>query len=888
MIGQTISHYTIIEKLGEGGMGIVYKAEDTKLKRTVALKFLPDRVNKDGAAKARFLQEAQAAAGLNHPNICTIHGVEDVDGSLFMVMEYIEGGTLGDKLPYQNAKDAVTIASQIGEAMQEAHTKGIVHRDIKADNVMLTSRGQVKVMDFGLAKLKGALKLTRTSSTVGTLAYMAPEQIQGGEVDHRSDIFSFGVLLFEMLTGKLPFRGEHEAAMVYSIVNEDPQDVGTLVPDLSPLVVNLIQRCLEKDPADRYQTMQDAVSELRRSQKKSSRVMRSSAHVPPFSADAPPSSAEIPTSPAPSASGNRKPAILIGVAIAAVAIVTLALWFMSGPSLPELNPNMEVSNLQIPASEYQYPGISPDGKWLTFPGSDLNGKWDIYMMFIETGENKRVTTDSTLSVSNAVTARFSPDGSSIAYGRRRQGTEVSEVCVVSVLSGLVRVIADTGIYPQWSPAGDRIYYYRGHADADFPSRSGWREYWSASPQGGDTRIEFIDSLMQGPLTKFTFCVSPDGKRVVFTRPLAIGHNEIFIRHLKTGEETQLTADKKVVDEVVWADNGLMFYTSNKSGNYNIWVIPESGGEAKQVTRGAGPDYGISVSTAANRMVFSQRTEVATLWMVNTDGTGHRQVYPDENIMQSHIAPDGNTIVLEISHPTLRQTLMLREISGGRQEILFPFDSATGRFYSQWSPSGNALSYIEYRTGTLHIDAKILDLAGGRRVRDLGEGGVYHWVSDSVVMIWRNSAADDDRPNYSSVRTLNLNTLEESVFFRDTVLALPVMDNTAILYESDGEWRYLPMPEYRRDPLTEGRSILGTSEISDDMALTSNSWLYFRSANTGALWRLDYRTFKRSKILDIPLSINIRIGMPDYNDNVVPYSIIRLKTNIVKIDNVFGD
>ncbi len=206
MIGSAIGHYKILEKLGEGGMGVVYKATDTKLNRTVALKFLPDRVNKDGAAKARFLQEAQAAAGLNNPNICTVYGVDEHEGQLFISLEYVEGGTLRDRLPFAKTDDVIAVASQIGEALQEAHAKGIVHRDIKADNIMMSSKGQAKVMDFGLARLKGALKLTRTSSTVGTIGYMAPEQIQGGEVDPRSDVFSFGVLLFEMLTG-IPVSG---------------------------------------------------------------------------------------------------------------------------------------------------------------------------------------------------------------------------------------------------------------------------------------------------------------------------------------------------------------------------------------------------------------------------------------------------------------------------------------------------------------------------------------------------------------------------------------------------------------------------------------------------------------------------------------------------------
>ncbi len=276
MIGTIISHYRILDKLGEGGMGVVYKAHDTKLDRVVALKFLPDRVNQNETEKARFLQEARAVAALNHPNICTIHNIEESNGSVFLVMEYVEGGTLRNKIPFAKVDDAIPVAIQIGEALQEAHSKGIVHRDVKADNVMLNAKGQAKVMDFGLAKLKGSLKLTKTSSTVGTLGYMAPEQIQGGEVDHRSDIFSFGVLLFEMLTGHLPFRGEHEAAMVYSIVNEEPQHIEQLLPDLSPIIGNLIQRCLEKDPAERYQHFDDITADLKRSQKKTTKVARSS------------------------------------------------------------------------------------------------------------------------------------------------------------------------------------------------------------------------------------------------------------------------------------------------------------------------------------------------------------------------------------------------------------------------------------------------------------------------------------------------------------------------------------------------------------------------------------------------------------------------------------
>jgi len=263
MIGQTISHYKILEKLGEGGMGVVYKAEDTKLKRIVALKFLPRHLKGAETEQTRFLQEAQAAAALNHPHICTIYGIEEYEGQQFIEMELVDGATLRKKIPIQKIEDAIAYTIQIGEALQEAHSKGIVHRDVKAENIMVNLKNQIKVMDFGLAKLKGSLKLTKTSSTVGTLAYMAPEQIQGGEADARSDIFSFGVVMFEMLTDKLPFRGEHDAAMMYSILNESPDSIRKYRPDVPEKVLTIIDKALQKDPKDRYQTMNNLLESLR-------------------------------------------------------------------------------------------------------------------------------------------------------------------------------------------------------------------------------------------------------------------------------------------------------------------------------------------------------------------------------------------------------------------------------------------------------------------------------------------------------------------------------------------------------------------------------------------------------------------------------------------------
>ncbi|MBI4429365.1 MAG: serine/threonine protein kinase, partial [Ignavibacteriales bacterium] len=302
MIVQNIYNYKILEKLGEGVMCVVYKAEYIKLKRIVALKFLPQHLTKTEEEQARFLQEAQAAATINHPNVCAIHTIEEHGGQQFIDMEYVDGETLRNKLHASQLKtgDAIAYALQIGDALQEAHSKGIVHRDVKPENMMVNSKNQIKVMDFGLAKLKGSLKLTRTSSTVGTLAYMAPEQIQGGEVDSKSDIFSFGIMLFEMLAGHSPFRGEHEAAMVYSIVNEDPDSLTKYLPDASSELTHILGRALEKDPEDRYQTVHDMVIDLRRLKKETSKVHRSAVHETP-----PPSQPASPEPSMPSQSQQR-------------------------------------------------------------------------------------------------------------------------------------------------------------------------------------------------------------------------------------------------------------------------------------------------------------------------------------------------------------------------------------------------------------------------------------------------------------------------------------------------------------------------------------------------------------------------------------------------------
>jgi serine/threonine protein kinase/Tfp pilus assembly protein PilF len=266
MIGKTISHYKILEKLGGGGMGVVYKAEDTKLKRLVALKFLPSDLTRDEEAKERFIQEAQAAAALDHPNICDIHEIgETEDGQLFIVMAYYEGETLKKKVISNqlSVNSVIDSAIQIAQGLAKAHEHGITHRDIKPANVMITKDGVAKILDFGLAKLAGQSGLTKAGTTLGTAAYMSPEQTYGQDVDHRADIWAFGVVLYEMLTGQLPFKGEYEQAVIYSILNETPQPIASLRANVPTELERIVNLCLAKKATDRYQQMTELLADLR-------------------------------------------------------------------------------------------------------------------------------------------------------------------------------------------------------------------------------------------------------------------------------------------------------------------------------------------------------------------------------------------------------------------------------------------------------------------------------------------------------------------------------------------------------------------------------------------------------------------------------------------------
>ena len=284
MIGKTIAHYRILEKLDAGGMGVVYKAEDTKLKRTVALKFLPPEITREAEAKKRFIREAQAASSLQHHNICTIHEIDETkDGQIFICMDCYEGESLKEKIESGPLKieEAIDIAMQIAQGLQKAHEKGIIHRDIKPSNIFITTDVIVKIIDFGLAKLTGKTILTKEGTTLGTIDYMSPEQTRGEEIDHRTDIWSLGVILYEMITGQSPFKGDYEQAVMYSIVNEEPEPITGLRSGVSMKLEHVVDKVLSKKPNERYQHADEILADL----KKLQRELEISKKAPPTSVE---------------------------------------------------------------------------------------------------------------------------------------------------------------------------------------------------------------------------------------------------------------------------------------------------------------------------------------------------------------------------------------------------------------------------------------------------------------------------------------------------------------------------------------------------------------------------------------------------------------------------
>jgi serine/threonine protein kinase len=726
MIGKTISHYRIIEKLGEGGMGVVYKAEDLTLTRAVALKFLPHGLEAHEPERARFLQEARAAAILNHPNICTIHEIAEAEGQQFIVMEYVEGKTLREIVPVKKTQDAITYAIQIAEALHEAHTHGIVHRDIKAENIMVNTKNQVKVMDFGLAKLKGSLKLTKATSTVGTLAYMSPEHIQGGNVDTRSDIFSFGVVLYEILTGHLPFRGEHQAAMVYSIVNEALIPPQKYVPGISSELIHVLDRSLEKDPEERYQSARDMAIDLRRLKRETPRVITVG-------------SATITGTPETAEHGKllhtRTRRFSKGRTILATAVIALAgigIVLLLQPRRPTFNPDFTTRTLDIPVTNIGNVSLSRDGNWAAFPAVDPSEKRWLYFMNLSKRDPRPLVSETSLQISDA---DISPDAAEVLFSGIFPGRTLHSIYVVSSQGGSPRQVTEPGWLCRYRPDGKRFGYIRG--TVSYASASGHVEFWTASPVGGDVRREFIDSVSTGDITA-SFDWSSHAASVAWIRSYPDGTNEITVRDLGTGNERQLTSQHAKINSVAWCTNGQIFFSSSKSGNTNIWMISSEGGEPVQVTRGGGPDVGMRLSADGKRMLYVIRQRIDNIWTADIDGRNARQLtYDNCSLGCPAFSPDGSCIAFTLAPAdpgkSGNQVFMMKTDGTNRRQV--SFDDANHRV-PLVSPDGKWLTYSSYGIAESSDSMKVYlaDLANPGSPKCLGNGNFGYWLNADTLVI----------------------------------------------------------------------------------------------------------------------------------------------------------
>ncbi len=722
MINQTISHYFVTEKLGEGGMGVVYKAQDTKLGRAVALKFLAPHLLRDEEARKRFHREAKAAAKLDHPNICTVYEIDEVDGKTFIVMAFLEGRPLSKKIAEGPLKlnEALSVAGQIAEGLEAAHENGVVHRDIKPDNIMLLkgSRGLVKIMDFGLAQLAGSSKLTRGGSTLGTMSYMSPEQAQGAEVDRRSDVWSFGVVLYEMVSGQPPFRGDFDQAVVYSIVNEAPEPLTAVRTGVPKQLEDIVNKALSKKPEERHQHADDLVADLRRLQKEREfGQTRSAVPVP-----------------------KRSRTGLYAVT------AWLGVW---GPTQAPLRPVPLTSD---PGRE-MHPSFSPDGNQVAFDWDGENrDNTDIYVKLVAGGRPLRLTTNPAVDSRPA----WSPDGSQIAFLRRSEGS--GGIFLVPPIGGAERKLAEgphfrvgrfSGL--SWSPDGKFL------AVSD---RTSPEEPWAiflVSVESGEKRR--LTSPPAQSWADHSPAFSPDGRTLAFLRWSAAVIVEIYLVQVAGGEPQRLTFKGQGIRSLAWTPDGreIVFSSSPGGGsNSSLWRISSFGGMPELLSGTGGDATFPAISRQGSRLIYSRRTLDLNIWRLELSGLTTARDRPARLIASTRrdffpqISPDGDRIAFESSRSGSPEVWVCDR--DGRGAVQLTSFAGVNAGSPCWSPDGRWIAFDAAPDGNGDIYVISADGGSPRRLTTEGSGeAVPSWSRDGkwiyfssnrtgIHQVWKAPAA----------------------------------------------------------------------------------------------------------------------------------------------------
>ena len=668
LVGRTISHYLIVEKIGGGGMGIVFKAEDTKLGRIVALKFLPDDLSHDAHALERFQREAKAASALNHPNICTIYDVGEDGGREFIAMEFLDGQTLKDRisgkpLPLDRVLE---LSSEISDALDAAHAKGIVHRDIKPANIFITERGHAKVLDFGLAKLSPAVgganissmptasdvdQLTHIGTVMGTIAYMSPEQVRGEEMDARTDLFSLGAVMYEMVTGVRPFRGETSGAISGAILNSAPVAPVRLNPGVSPKLEEIINKALEKDRKLRYQNAADIRIDLQRLKRDSDSTRASAAAISPV-----------------------RPAIrrfalpLVAAAIALTFIAVVAGYFFIRHSRQSASVGNNWEQLTFFTDSAVYPTLSPDGRAFIRGNDAFFGPGQVYVKFLPDGEPVQLTHDSTQKISPA----FSPDSSRIVYGTAIPW-DTWEVPVVGGVephlmlpnaSSLTWIADGKGLL--FSEIRDGLHMVVVTTDQ---ARGQSRDVYS--PSGGRSMAHHS-------------YLSPDGHWVLVVEMDNRGQLvQCRVVPFSGGGEPRIVgpADSTCYAGA-WSPDGKFVYLSAAYGaGLHIWRQQFPDGQPEQVTNGPTSEAGIAMAPDGKSFVTAVGSVDTTVWFHDHDGD--HQVSSEGAAMEPSFSPDGTKLYFLMANgQTTGFELWKRELASGKTERLLPGYSMDGYSVSQ--------------------------------------------------------------------------------------------------------------------------------------------------------------------------------------------------------------